>query len=178
MNKKSLALAAAVATGWLSPLPSMGQTQPSPQAPPPQALLIQAADGTTYKDGVLTLKDASPATIFFTDRPKRTSGQVSNDTFVKLWSDGENSFRRDPPNAALATFDATGRPSRAIVVLSHPRIEGKDIVYDARTLAGNIPAQSAASTLFIDGGAAPCGLDVNYSGYPCWAQAALVPPNW
>ena len=141
-----------------------------------EVLFVQAASGVTYKDGVLTLKDASPATAFFTDRPKRIVGHVKNAHFVKLWGEGKNSFKSDPPNAALSVFNSGGRPTQAVVVLSNPRIDGKNVLYDARTLRGTVPAQGGESTLFIDGADSPCYTDQDdpsYSGDDCWAQNAF-----
>jgi hypothetical protein len=93
-----------------------------------------------------------------------------------LWNEGKNSFKNDPPNAALSVFSPKGQPTQAVVVLSNPRLEGRNILYDARPLKGDIPAHGAESTLFIDGYATPCNSgDVNpaYSDYPCWAQTAF-----
>jgi hypothetical protein len=137
---------------------------------------VQTANGVTFGDGILTLKDAAPMTVFFTDRPERLAGEVRNDLFTKLWSEGRNSFKNDPPNAALSVFNPAGQPTQAIVVLSNPRLEGKSVQYNARVLEGSIPAQGAASTLFIDGYGAPCNSGANdpaYSGYPCWAATAF-----
>src|SRR5262245_42963119 len=67
------------------------------QSKDPQVQFVQTAMGVTFKDGVLTLKDAAPLTVFFSDRPERLAGHVRNDLFAKLWSEGKNSFRSDPP---------------------------------------------------------------------------------
>jgi hypothetical protein len=119
-------------------------------------------------------------TVFFSDRPQRLTGQVRNDLFTKLWSEGKNSFRNDPPNAAISVVAAQGKPVQAIVVLSNPRMEGKNISYDARVLKGSIPAQGAESTLFIDGFNPPCNSGMNnpaFSDYPCWAATAFSDPD-
>jgi hypothetical protein len=101
--------------------------------------------------------------------------RIRNDLFVKSWSEGKNSFKSDPPNAALSIFNPSGRPTQAVVVLSNPRIDGRNILFDARPLQGDVPAQGAESTLFIDGADTPCkpGDDPSYSGYACWAQDAF-----
>ncbi len=148
------------------------------QAPAPSVQFVQSASAVSFKDGVLTLAGASPSTIFFSDRPQRLSGHVRNDHFVKLWSEGKNSFASDPPNATLSTFAPDGRPRQAVLELSNPRLEGQSIAYNVRLLQGDLPAQGGQSALFIDGGNTPCnsGLDdPSYSGYPCWAQDAFSP---
>ena len=49
------------------------------KAPPKDAkyLFVQTAKNVAFKDGVLTLKDASPMTAFFSERPKRIVGRCS-----------------------------------------------------------------------------------------------------
>ncbi len=147
------------------------------KAPPKDAqyLFVQTAKNVAYKDGVLTLQDASPITAFFSDRPNRIVGQIRNDLFLKQWSEGKNSFKSDPPNAFLTVFNQGTQPAGAIVVLSNPRIEGSNLRYDVRILKGTPPPNGVESTLFIDGGGAPCDpqFDTGDPGYPCWAQQAF-----
>jgi hypothetical protein len=146
------------------------------QSNTPQVQFVQAARGVVFKDGVLTLKEPALMTLFFSDRPERLTGQLRNDLFAKLWNEGSNSFKDNPPNAALSIFDPGGQPVQAILVLSNPRLDGRDILYDARVLEGRVPAQGSESTLFIDGYNAPCNSGANnpaYSNYPCWAATAF-----
>jgi hypothetical protein len=146
------------------------------QAKSPQVEFVQVARNVTFKDGVLTLGDASPMTTFFSDRPERLTGQLRNDLFAKLWNEGKNGFKNDPPNASLTVFNPEGKPQQAIVVLTNPRLDGKNISFDARVLKGDMPAQGGESALFIDGYQTPCNSGLNnpwLSSYPCWAQTAL-----
>jgi hypothetical protein len=148
-----------------------------PKAPPnsPEVLFVQTAKKVAFKDGTLTLEDVSPATAFFSDRPKRIVGQVRNDLFLKQWTEGKNSFKNDPPNAFLTVFNEGSRPTGVTVVLTNPRVAGNNFQYDARILKGTPPAAGIESTLFIDGGGAPCDpqFDTGDPGYPCWAQQAF-----
>ena len=150
------------------------QTKPPPNAA--QYLFVQSAKNVAFKDGVLTLQDVSPVTAFFSERPNRIVGQIRNDLFLKQWTDGKNSFKSDPPNAFLTVFNEGTRPAGAIVVLSNPRLAGNNLQYDARILTGTPPAAGIESTLFIDGGGAPCDpqFDTGDPGYPCWAQQAFA----
>ena len=160
---------------YAPPLPlATAQTKPPPKAPDVE--FVQTAKNVAFKDGVLTLQDVSPATVFFSDRPQRLVGHVRNDLFLKRWTEGSNSFKSDPPNAVLSVFDDKGRPTTAIVLLSNPRLEGKNLLYDAKTLKGTLPASGGESTLFIDGSGAPCDPAFNQgdSAYPCWAQQAFA----
>jgi hypothetical protein len=150
------------------------QTKAQPRAP--EVLFAQSANGLAFKDGVLTLKDVSPTTVFFTDRPERAAGHVRNDRFLSSWTEGKNSFKANPPNASLSFFDGQGgRPALAVVVLSNPRADGKNLLYDARLLQGTIPAQANEATLFIDGMNAPCDptADLALTDSPCWVQRAF-----
>jgi hypothetical protein len=142
----------------------------------PQVLFVQTAQSITFKDGVLTLHGAAPMTSFFSDRPQRLTGQIRNDHFATLWSEGRNSFKADPPNAALSVFNPAGRPTQAVLVLQNPRVDGARISYETRVLKGAVPPEGSESTLFIDGGDTPCESDIDdpsYSNYPCWAQNAF-----
>jgi hypothetical protein len=161
-----------------APFSATAQSPATGQPKAPQVQFVQVAKNFAYKDGVLTLSDASPMTTFFSDRPERLTGQVRNDAFAKLWNEGKNGFKDDPPNAALTVFNPEGKPTQAIVVLTNPRMDGKNIVFNARTLKGEIPAKGGESALFIDGYQTPCNSGLNtpaYSNMPCWAATAFTP---
>ena len=79
---------------------AVAQTKAPAKAP--EFLFVQTAKDIAYKDGVLTLQDVSPVTVFFSDRPQRIVGHVRNDLFLKKWAEGSNSFKSDPPNAVLS----------------------------------------------------------------------------
>jgi hypothetical protein len=155
---------------------AMAQSSGTTQAKAPEVQFVQVAKNVAFKDGVLTLGDASPMTTFFSDRPERLTGQLRNDLFAKLWNEGKNGFKNDPPNAALTVFNPEGKPMQAIMVLTNPRLDGTNILFDARTLKGDIPAQGGESALFIDGYQTPCNSGLNdawLSEYPCWAATAF-----
>jgi len=90
------------------------QTKPTNS---PEVIFVQTAKKVAFKDGTLTLEDVSPATAFFSERPKRIVGQVRNDLFLKQWTEGKNSFKSDPPNAFLTIFSEGTRPTGVTVVL-------------------------------------------------------------
>jgi hypothetical protein len=146
------------------------------QAKAPEFLFVQTAKNIAYRDGVLTLQDISPVTVFFSDRPKRIVGHVRNDLFFKKWTEGNNSFKSDPPNAVLSVLSGNTPPTETVVVLNNPRVDGKTVSYDVQTLKGALPASGVDGTLFIDGSSGYCdpGYDIGDSGYPCWAQKAFA----
>ena len=174
---KTLALLAAASLCAAGVEFATAQTKAPPKTS--EFLFVQTAKNVAFKDGVLTLKDVSPVTAFFSERPERIVGHVRNDLFLKQWTEGKNSFKSDPPNAALSVFGEKARPTGAVVVLSNPRLDGGNLLYDVRTLKGTLPAAGTETTLFIDGGGAPCDpmYDTGDAGYPCWAQKAFSGEN-
>jgi hypothetical protein len=176
MIKKYTLPAIAVVLLSYAPPSATAQTSPTAQSKAPQVQFVQVARSVAFKDGVLTLSDVSPMTTFFSDRPERLTGQLRNDLFANLWNEGKNGFKNDPPNAALTVFNPAGKPNQTIVVLTNPRLDGKNIMFDARALKGEIPVQGGESALFIDGYQAPCNSGLNnpwLSEYPCWAATAF-----
>jgi hypothetical protein len=158
----------------LPPPPVAAQTKS--EVHKPEFLFVQTAKNVTYKDGVLTLNDASPVTVFFSDRPTRIVGHVRNDLFFREWAAGHNSFKTDPPNAVLSVFSEKARPTGTVLVLKNPRTEGNALAYDVRAIEGNLPPMGVEGTLFIDGSSGYCdpGYDIGDPGYPCWAQMAFA----
>jgi hypothetical protein len=152
MSSNSLKIAAAfLAAAFLSApqLPAAAQTRAPGKEP--EFLFVQTAKDIAYKDGVLTLQDVSPMTVFFSDRPQRIVGHVPNDLFLKKWAEDSNSFKSDPPNAVLSVFNDKTPPTSTVVVLNNPRLNGNNLTYDVRTLKGDLPTTGIQGTLFIDG---------------------------
>jgi hypothetical protein len=112
-------------------------------------LLVQSAGASSLEHGILRLSGVSPSTVFFSDRPERIAGHVSTEQVVLSWGDGDDSFTADPPNATLSIL-AGAEPQEIVVVLTSPRFEEGDLVYDVEVLEGNDAALGAASSLFID----------------------------
>ena len=86
-------------------------------------MFVQVAQGSKTSDGVLTLSGVSPATLYFSDRPERVVGHMTNEQFVQGWSLGDNNFlAADPPNAVFLSSSHAGenRPEDCVVVLTDP----------------------------------------------------------
>jgi len=112
-------------------------------------LFVQCADSATLEDGLLRLGDVSPTTIYFSDRPERVAGHLTTDEFIGNWGEGENSFAANPPNATLSI--AVGEtPQEIVVVLTEPRLEDGDLLYNVEVLEGATAATGEGSSLFID----------------------------
>ena len=69
------------------------------------------------------------------------------------WKAGEgpDNFGSDPPNATLSVYEP-GRNDNtlAVVEISHPVMEGKDLVYNYKLIKGTMPKGGGATALFID----------------------------
>src|SRR5207237_6900023 len=89
-----------------------------------EMLFVQSAKGATLANGKLTLTGIAPTTVFFSDRPHRIAGHVATREMVPLWSEGKDSFLKDPPNATLSSFTSTGEVVNAVVVLRNPAFNG------------------------------------------------------
>jgi hypothetical protein len=114
-------------------------------------MFVQTAGGAVSDGATLTLMGLSPATLYFSDRPKRVVGHVSSSSFVGMWAEGENSFAEDPPNAVLAYLEpGDDAPEDAVVVISDPKLEEGAITYTIDVLEGTVPAATGPVTLFID----------------------------
>lgn len=112
-------------------------------------LFVQNARGIVYAEGTLILKGVNPITVMFSDRPERVAGHMSTERFVPFWSEGSDSFLKDPPNATLA-FLEDETLADAVVVLKDPTLVDGDLSYRVRVLEGEIPASAGAASLFID----------------------------
>ena len=164
MNRKVVFALAALAVLGAYPAARMAIAQPNPSTAAKakaSLLFVQTAAKIDYKDGVMTLYDVPSQTMFFTDRPNRVVGNVPTDKFVARWTTDKspNGFATSPPNAAVTIFQPDGAKT-AIVELSNPRMDGKNLSYNVKVLQGIAMAQPAQGVLFID----------NYDG---WAANAF-----
>ena len=112
-------------------------------------LLVQNADGVTLSDGLLRLKGIAATTLYFSDRPDRIVGRVTTQEYVDHWAVGNNNFASDPPNAVLSLLGGT-EVQDIVVVLTQPRLEGDDLLYNVEILNGNDIAEGGTAALFID----------------------------
>jgi hypothetical protein len=123
---------------------------PKPEEKVPM-LFVQSARGAILGTGTLTLTGVSLTTIFFSDRPKRVAGHMATSEMVPLWTEGTNSFAKDPPNATLSAF-ADGKMNNVVLELRNPRLAADSLTYDVKILQGSLTAEGATdgASLFID----------------------------
>ena len=114
-------------------------------------LFVQDAKAMVFDGSRLTLKEANPNIIFFCDRPVRTAGHMTRDAFMKLVTEGENSFADNPPNAAVSIIDAKGEVTEVVVTLSkRPLVSANDMVFPIKVLEGELPNAGETVIMFID----------------------------
>ena len=157
------ALAIALATAIALPQAGLAQAPAKPAAKPTavevsqqkvELLFVQNATGIEYDKakGTLKMKNIARSTLFFTDRPVRMAGHYhTRDEFLKLWSEGPDSFAKNPPNATLSLLEV-GRADLQNVVINirNPRLQGKDLIYDITIIEGTMPQAAGDAVLFID----------------------------
>ncbi len=116
-----------------------------------EMLFVEQAKSMAFGAGVMTLMEVSPTIIFFCDRPVRTAGHMTLDAFIELVSEGENSFKENPPNAALSVFGDDGDVGQVVMVLSKtPKIDGTTMSFEIQVLEGTMPKIGGPIALFID----------------------------
>jgi hypothetical protein len=140
-----------VLVAWMAGL-SGGAVAAESQPIMVQVLFVQNAKAVVFDKGTLTLKDVSPMTIFFSDRPVRIAGHFNTkDEFVPLWDEGKDSFLKDPPNATVSMYEKGKEQLKDVVVkLSHPRLKGEDLTYDITVIEGKVPKRGGECSVFID----------------------------
>ncbi len=114
-------------------------------------LFVQTAEAMAFDadQSRLTLRNVSPVTLFFSDRPERIAGNMSTARFVPFWSEGSDSFLSDPPNADLSVVE-NGTLRQTVVVLRDPVLEGKNLHYTVDIIDGDMPVLGDEVSLFID----------------------------
>ena len=116
-----------------------------------EMLFVEQAKSMAFNAGVMTLMEVNPTIIFFCDRPVRIAGHMTLDAFMGLVSEGENSFKENPPNAALSIFGNDGDVGQVVMVLSKaPKIDGTTMSFEVQVLEGTMPKVGGPIALFID----------------------------
>ena len=106
-------------------------------------------------------------TLYFSDRPVRLAGHLKMADYLEEWTKkaGKDNFGNDPPNATLSVYEP-GQPDNtlAVVEISHPVIEGKDLVYSYKLIDGKDANGGGATSLFIDWIGLGGGVGVGFHG--------------
>ncbi len=102
----------------------------------------------------LTINQALPHVAYFTDRPERVSGLLSNQKFVQLWTDSKlaDNFSKMPPNAAVSLVSEDGSKQNFIAVMGQPKMNNGKVVFHLTKTSKNTvkPMNAKEVVLFID----------------------------
>ena len=114
-------------------------------------LFVQSAKSMSFDPAAnkLTLKNVSPVTVFFTDRPERIAGNMNTTKFIPFWSDGKDSFKSDPPNADISIIEGKTL-KQTVVELQDPVLDGDNLSYTVKVIKGDMPAEGTEVAVFID----------------------------
>ena len=121
--------------------------------PKVQLMFVQTAESFEADGARPRLVDVGRQTLYFSDRPARIAGHLTMPAFLDEWTAGEgpDNFASDPPNATLSVY-APGQNANTLTVIeiSHPVVDGKDLVYRYKLVEGTMPKAGGATALFID----------------------------
>ncbi len=132
-----------------------------------QLMFVQTADDLKADGETLRLVNVGQQTLYFSDRPVRVAGHLTMPAYLDEWKAGEgpDNFSSDPPNATLSVYEPGSRENKMVVVeISHPVIEGKDLIYHYKLIEGTMPKAGGATALFIDWIGAGGGVGVGFHG--------------
>ena len=118
-----------------------------------ELMFVQTAEDLKADDKTLRLVNVGQQTLYFSDRPVRIAGNITMPAYLDEWKAGAgaNDFESDPPNATLSVYEPGHKENTLTVVeISHPVIDGKDLVYSYQLIEGAMPGSGGATALFID----------------------------
>ncbi|WP_298815881.1 hypothetical protein [uncultured Roseibium sp.] len=121
--------------------------------PPPTYDFVQQAGDMTFDGSTLTLSNANTGVLYFSDRPYRVGGQITNAQFADFWTSADG-FEGDPPNAVVSILSKTDK-APALVELTSAKTEGSTMVYGVTLLRGELPESAEGVALFIDRSSRP-----------------------
>lgn len=121
----------------------------------PQYMFVQIADDVKVDAAAKTIRlvNVNQQTLYFSDRPVRIAGHIKMADYLEEWTAkaGKDNFGGDPPNAVLSVFEP-GKSDNTVVAIeiTHPQIDGSDLIYNYKLIEGSLPAGGGATSLFID----------------------------
>jgi hypothetical protein len=118
-----------------------------------QLMFVQTAEDLKSDGDTLRLVNVGQQTLYFSDRPERVAGHLTMPAYLDEWKaqEGPDNFGSNPPNATLSVYEPGRNDNTPCVVeISHPVIEGKDLVYNYKLINGTMPKGGGATALFID----------------------------
>ena len=134
-----------------------------------QLMFVQTSEDlkVNSKDKTLRLVNVNPQTLYFSDRPKRVAGNLTMPAYFDEWTAkaGPDNFKNDPPNATLSVYEGSNKENTlAVIEISNPVMEGKDLLYKYKVIEGEMPKSGGATALFIDWIGAGGGVGPGFHG--------------
>ena len=114
----------------------------------PRYMLVLSAKSGSIEGDKLTLNGV-PNVLYFSERPERTTGHMSLNDFIGIWSIGEDNFNTDPPNAALSVFTKDGAKNMVIKLISSQK-EDDSIIFRIEFLNGDFSGPFETATIYVD----------------------------
>lgn len=167
------AVLAALASAWQ--FESVAAAEPEDTEP--SFMFVHVADDFVADPDAKTLRlvNVSPQVLFFSDRPQRLVGHLKMARYLDEWTKVKDNFGEDPPNAALSVYEPGGsNNAMAVVEITNPVVDGKDIVYAYKLLDGTIPKNGGETALFIDKIGIGGGVGAGYHGVGVGARGPGV----
>jgi hypothetical protein len=116
----------------------------------PTFLFVISAKKGTFKNDRIVLHDISHQVVYFSDRPQRIAGNMGIPEFLEMWNSGDDSFMKDPPNAALSIVTRNGIDN-PVIEISDPAVEdGHSLSFKVKVLAGEVPQSMGPVSVFVD----------------------------
>ncbi|MGH6689554.1 MAG: hypothetical protein ACREF4_02595 [Gammaproteobacteria bacterium] len=138
-----------------------------------QLMFVQTAEGLKADGTTLRLVKVGQQTLYFSDRPVRVAGHLTMPAYMDEWKAGEgpDNFAADPPNATLSVYQP-GRNENTLTVVevSHPVVDGHDLVYRYKLIEGAMPKAGGPTALFIDWIGVGGGVGVGFHGVGAGAR--------
>jgi hypothetical protein len=115
----------------------------------PTFLFVLSSEDAQFDNDTLTLGNISSHVVYFSDRPHRIAGHMGIDEFIEMWSSGDDSFKNDPPNAALSILSKNGADTPIIEILD-PKKSGHALSLKVKVIAGEVPKSMGPVSVFVD----------------------------
>jgi hypothetical protein len=162
----------------LSPLP-MGRAEEKKKTDENkiQLMFVQTAEDFKADSKTLRLVNVGQQTLYFSDRPVRVAGHLTMPAYMDEWKAGAgpDDFASDPPNATLSVYEPGSQENKLVVVeISHPVIEGKDMIYAYKLIEGTMPKAGGTTALFIDWVGVGGGVGPGFHGVGAGARGVGV----
>jgi len=116
-------------------------------------LFVLRADFANFDEGLLTLEQFHPGTVFFSNRPDQTSGALSTFAFLDAVTARAQTDDQDPLQASLSCL-VDGNRINVSLMLQHQSVNGSGALFETIGVdgAGGLPPQTCSDpVLFLKG---------------------------